>query len=102
MRDHRERDLRTEECREYATWIILDYAFASVVSLDCNNSNGLWMYCVLCVDFGHELCVIILMDFGCITLYVWTLDMSYVLNGVFVIVLWSYIYVMHYKLSIYT
>ena len=46
--------------------------------------------------------VIILMDFGCIALYVWTLDMSYVLNGVFVIVLWSYIYVMHYKLSIYT
>ena len=54
------------------------------------------------MDFGHELCVIIVMDFGCITLYVWTLDMSYVLNGVFVIVLWSYIYVMHYKLSIYT
>ena len=46
--------------------------------------------------------VIILMDFGCIALYVWTLDMSDVLNGVFVIVLWSYIYVMHYKLSIYT
>ena len=60
------------------------------------------MYCVLCVDFGHELCVIILMDLGCIALYVWTLDMSYVLNDVFVIVLWSYIYVMHYKLSIYT
>ena len=58
----------------------MDYAFASVVSLDCNNSNGLWMY----------------------YLYVWTLDMSYVLNGVFVIVLWSYIYVMYYKLSIYT
>ena len=44
--------------------------------------------------------VIILMDFGCIALYVWTLDMSYVLNGVFVIFLWSYIYIMHYKLSI--
>ena len=38
--------------------------------------------------------VIILMDFGCIALYVWTLDMSYVLNGVFVIVLWSYIYML--------
>ena len=60
----------------------MDYAFASVVSLDCNNSNGLWMYCI--------------------ALYVWTLDMSYVLNDVFVIVLWSYIYVMHYKLLIYT
>ena len=35
----------------------MDYAFASVVSLDCNNSNGLWMYCIVCVDFGHELCV---------------------------------------------
>ena len=35
----------------------MDYAFASVVSLDCNNSNGLWMYYVVCVDFGHELCV---------------------------------------------
>ena len=46
--------------------------------------------------------VIILMDFGYIAFYVWTLDMSYVLNGVFVIVLWSYIYVMHYELSIYT
>ena len=45
---------------------------------------------------------IILMDFGRIALYVWNLDMSYVLNVVFVIVLWSYIYVMHYKLSIYT
>ena len=45
--------------------------------------------------------VIILMDFGCIALYVWTLDMNYVLNGVFFIVLWSYIYVMHYKLLIY-
>ena len=42
----------------------MDYVFASVVSLDCNNSNGLWMYCVLCVDFG------------CIAFYVWTLDMS--------------------------
>jgi len=35
----------------------MDYAFAFVVSLDCNNSNGLWMYCIVCVDFGHELCV---------------------------------------------
>ena len=35
------------------------------------------MYCVLCVDFGHELCVIILMDFGCITLYVWTLEFGH-------------------------
>jgi len=26
----------------------------------------------------------------------------HMLNGVFVIVLWSYIYVMHYKMSIYT
>ena len=27
----------------------MDYAFASAVSLDCNNSNGLWMYCVVII-----------------------------------------------------
>ena len=27
----------------------MDYAFASVVSLDCNNSNILWMYYVVII-----------------------------------------------------
>ena len=27
----------------------MDYAFASVVSLDCNNSNRLWMHCVVII-----------------------------------------------------
>ena len=27
----------------------MDYAFASVVSLDYNNSNRLWMYCVVII-----------------------------------------------------
>ena len=84
MRDHRERDLRTEECR-YLSYqqnlsirflplliqfishkylnaenmlhgLSMDYVFASVVSFDCNNSNGLWtMYCVVCrVENGQD------------------------------------------------